>query len=233
MSRTANWLVVASVLVVAFGLAIVAYAYATNSEPGQRGWLVGELSPEAVELVRTYDAMPIMWLGEEVAGHYLTHAEVVTFASPFGRGEEEGTSLFLIYGTCNPGRGESAGCSTPVQITISGPGLVPAPLDLDGAIANIRSRRDEESPGMDDDPRFWFENGVVLKIKAPRAMRAEVIAALRSANHEAMGYAAVEPGEPLTSASQVSVALKSAPTDFSRTDYDIWTGTDEFGYGER
>ena len=160
-------------------------------EGGSEIW-TGELDEDAPAEAATVNDIPILWLGEEYAGYALTR-----FASiP--------TGWHLVYGACKVSPGPEPSCVPPIQVQIRPRGGIPPA----GYFNPEPFRGVERTPGergiqtgATESWVIWLPGGSTVKVYVSEYVVGditdELMEALSSANHEAMGYAEVGPGESL------------------------------------
>lgn len=151
----------------------------------------GEVDASAVTQVETFAAYPVAWLGEESAGFKLTK---------MFRADANGQdAVYLIYGECVPRPGaQEPSCVPPLEIVTNAPGTVPGPEDQRlvnaGELASVRGAAARALSGS---PFIWTET-VTITIHANAPLVEEVLANLRSANHEELRFDEVSPGDSLS-----------------------------------
>jgi hypothetical protein len=159
-----------------------------SADPAQ--FRVGQLDHTAVADTIGFKEFPVAWLGEEFAGYRLTKT--------FHAVGEDQNAVYLIYGDCEdtPDQPEPS-CVAPLQIVTSAPGTVPAPQDERIMNAGqLTSARDATARTLSGSPFIWTDT-VTITIHANGPFVAHAVNALRSANHAALGYRAVAPGDSL------------------------------------
>lgn len=158
----------------------------------------GELDAEAADLVRTASGVPILWLGEEFEGLRLTRADSRAMTFPGG----SGTIITLMYGDCDAHKANprEPSCVPPIQMQVKPPGAlirtengVPLPTST----ASVEQFRGIEAYPDREGLIVEYANGMSITICDQTGKQAELLQALQSANHDALGVPAVGPGEPL------------------------------------
>ncbi len=159
-------------------------------EDGDEIW-TGELDETALADAPAVNDIPILWLGEEFEGYALTR-----FASvPSG--------WHLVYGACKVDSGPEPSCVPPIQVQIRPRGGIPPA----GYFSPEPFRGVERTPGEVNLPNgttswvVWLPGGSTVKVYVSEYVVGDItehlMEALRSANHEAMGYGEVGPGASL------------------------------------
>jgi hypothetical protein len=171
---------------------------ADNTQPGT-------FSQAAADLVASYDKATVLWLGAEFAGLQLDRAKIVPYdlpehisGVPGGRRVEV---LSMIYGDCEARKTESGdlSCVPPLQIQVRTPQAFGTPERManDARTAPPYSFRGVTALDNGTSTVLWFSNGVTVTIHSNVDIRAAVLQALRSANHERLGIPEVTPGEDI------------------------------------
>lgn len=151
----------------------------------------GTLNPDAVAFLRNNGEIPLLWLGEEFEGLHLTFAD----NRPAGM-------VTIIYGDCDAEKANprEPSCFPAIQMQIKPPGAIariealtpqPGHTTVVTEIRGLRTYRDGGNLVVD------FTNGMSLTVFNILENNDELLAALRSANHEALGVPEVPAGEPL------------------------------------
>lgn len=159
-------------------------------EGGGEIW-TGELDEEAFEEAQAVTELPILWLGEQFAGFALTTFQV-----------HNGVWL-LVYGDCKPPRGPEPSCVSPIQIQMRPRGGIPGNNTGPGPFRGVTKTPGESGPGTGGTASWviWLPGGSTAKVYvseyAVGDITDDLMDALRSANHGAMGYAEVGPGGSL------------------------------------
>lgn len=190
-----RWLIAVAVSGLAVGYLSLAAA-GTNpavnethrADPGQ--FRAGALNPDAVQQAKTFDAFPILWLGEQFDGYSLT-----TFLRAKNDGQD---AVYLIYGTCSarPGMAEPS-CVPPVEVITNAPGAVPDPDNLgDGNPGPKTTIRGVTARVLSGNTFLWT-GGVTVAVSANSEHLTAALDRLSTVNHDAMGRAAVTSGESL------------------------------------
>lgn len=150
----------------------------------------GELDASAVTQAENFAAYPVAWLGEEFAGFKLTKM--------FRANANGQDAVYLIYGECVPRPdAQEPGCVPPLEIVTNAPGTVPAPEDARLVNAGeLTSVRGAAARALSGSPFIWTET-VTITIHANAPLVEEVLANLRSANHEELRFDQVSPGDSL------------------------------------
>ena len=149
-----------------------------------------ELDEQEAAEIAAYTSGPVLWLGEDFHGYRLTR-----FAIRSG-------FVSLIYGDCDAYKANprEPSCMPPLQMQLKPPGGLPP-------VAELKPNGDEEyrifeTRGVQVYEQSWnlvvqFGNGYTLTILNSIGDNAGLLAALQSANHDALGVPAAGPGEPL------------------------------------
>jgi len=190
---------VAAMVVAALGLWIVTRS-AGPADPGGRlvaeleggseVW-TGELDTAAFEEAQAVTDLPVLWLGAEFEGYALTKFQ-----------DHAGVWL-LVYGACKPPRGTEPSCVTPIQIQMRPPGGIPGNNSGPGPFRGVHRTPGESGPGAGgmDSWVVWLPGGSTAKVYVRTFVTGDIterlMESLRSANHEAMGYEEVGPGDSL------------------------------------
>lgn len=160
-------------------------------DDGSEIW-TGELDRDALSRAPAVNDLPILWLGDEFEGYALT--QFVNTASEW----------LLVYGACRASPGPEPSCVPPIQIQVRPPGGIPP----EGYFSPEPFRGVERTPGErgirpggTESWVIWLPGGSTVKVYVSEYVVGDVtdalLARLMSANHEAMGYAAVGPGDSL------------------------------------
>lgn len=149
----------------------------------------GVLDPEAVDAAREFAGAPVLWLGEEFRNLKLA-----------GWQEMPG-GLLLVYGHCAAARGESEpSCVAPLTIQSFEPGRIPEVARVDP----VEFRGIDRTAGEDGVTAavLWLPGGSTIKVYVTTQVVGDVLEealqALRTANHDPLGFPAVGPNEPLS-----------------------------------
>ena len=159
-------------------------------EGGSEVW-TGELDEDASNEARSVTELPMLWLGEDFEGYALTNLQV-----------HNGVWL-LVYGACKPPRGSEPSCVTPIQIQMRPRGGIPGDNTGPGPFRGVQLVLGETGPRDNGFDSFvvWLPGGSTAKVYVWTSVSGEItdrlLNSLRSANHEAMGYDEVGPGESL------------------------------------
>ncbi len=160
-------------------------------DDGSEIW-TGELNTDALDRAPSVGNVPILWLGESFDGYALTRLARVP------------TGWHLVYGACKPSGGWEPSCVPPIQIQIRPKGGIPP----EGYFSPEPFRGVERTPGERGVQRdgtvswaIWLPGGSTVKVYVSEYVIGDVtealLEALRSANHQAMGYAEVGQGASL------------------------------------
>ena len=139
----------------------------------------GTLNPDAVQTAVTFEAFPVLWLGEEFMGYRLTSA-----------GDLLGGNLALAYGSCERASGETS-CTPPLVIINRGP-ISP------GAGGREPFVRGLTTGGLGvGSTTLWTTGGLGIEVQSNADIRDEVLQALVVANGDFFGWPETLPGESL------------------------------------
>lgn len=159
-------------------------------EGGTEVW-TGELDVDAYREAQAVTDLPMLWLGEEFEGYALTHMQV------------HANVWLLVYGDCQSGSRSEPSCLSPIQIQMRPKGGIPGNLSGPGRFRGVNLTAGESGhgdPGTDS-AVVWLPGGSTAKVYVWTYVTGDItdrlMQALRSSNHDAMGYAEVGPGESL------------------------------------
>lgn len=153
----------------------------------------GRVSPDAIAAARSSRQGVVLWLGESFRGMNLTGAQ------------DAGGGLVLVYGDCLAPPGSSdPSCVPPLAIRLSPRGVVPGLARVDPKLFRSVYRTAGEA-GPNADPGHsaivWLPSGWTAKLYVNAAVAGpvleEALMALSTANHGAMGFSPIGPGESL------------------------------------
>lgn len=164
--------------------------FVADTGGGSEVW-TGELNREAFESAQVFTELPILWLGEEFEGFALTRFR----SNPNGQ--------HLVYGACKPSSGSEPSCVPPIQIQVWAAGKIP-PQGYFGPepFRGLTRTQGERNPSNGTASWIvWLPGGTTVKVYVSEYAVGEIterlMTALHSANHDAMGYTEVGPGESL------------------------------------
>jgi hypothetical protein len=193
-----RWLVGVIVLGVAVGYISFAAAgdnaapqnSSHRADPGQ--FRAGNVNEQAIQQALGFTDFPLLWLGESFEGYPLT-----AFLRQKGERQD---AVYLIYGTCEaPARMTEPSCVPPVEIITSAPGIVPSPDKVADHVAGASTMVRGVTSRVLSGSSFLWTGGVTITIDANSEDLDAAIAGLRTANHQALGRSAINPGESLES----------------------------------
>jgi hypothetical protein len=192
-------------VIIAFVLGWLSSSAPLSAQPGGSGradpasFLTGELNHAAVTSVREFGEFPLVWLGEEHAGYYLTNVMRRIDDDPThplgGR-----NSLSLVYGSCIPVDEERPSCVPPFTVIVWAPGSAPRPDQVEPTAAGpMRDVRGLEARDVSTGTMLWTDGGITITVHSNVDMRAELLDALELANANVVGLNHVGAAAPLDS----------------------------------
>jgi len=209
-----RYILVGLALAVALGFATTAVL--AQSEPGPAAGrayavgdpanrLAGEVNADAVRAAQQYDRAPVLWLGEEFQGLRLARAQAVSYtltAEMTGRDEDiDAESLYLIYGDCVPAdSGDGPSCVPPLQVIVRTANAIPGAHSIErrDGFSSPYQQRGVTAMNLQTATTLWLPGGSSVTVHADPDLREAAVAALRTANHEALGIGEVAGGRDLS-----------------------------------
>lgn len=184
----AFWLLTLVILPLLFGERDSHGALIAKGDDGDE-YRTGVLDPEAVDAARQFGGAPVLWLGEQFRDLKLADWQ----ETPGG--------LLLVYGSCVAARGErEPSCVPPLTIQNFEPGRIPEVARVDP----VEFRGIDRTAGEAGVTAavLWLPGGSNTKVYVTTHVVGDVmeeaLQALRTANHEVLGYAEVPAGGPLS-----------------------------------
>lgn len=173
------------------------------AEPGNA--FAGELDRAGVQAAQSYEFLPVLWLGEEFEGFKVTEVRERIFETPWAGEGTKARQLVVLYGDCKrDGDPDRSSCTKPVQVIISGPGLVPSPEAISprAGWSGVYDRQGTRAIETDTGTVLWTTGGAaVTLITNSDGTRERALSQLKVANGKVFGVSETEAGKlgPVTS----------------------------------